>query len=96
MSRSPLPRTTGPLAIVSELQPAAADGPLEGRYANYFTVGHNAVEFVLDLGQCYAEAKQAHLHTRIVTSPAYAKALSETPCEAVARYEQTFGAFRGG
>jgi len=34
-----------------ENQPLPATGELEGRYANYFQVGHNAVEFVLDFGQ---------------------------------------------
>jgi len=28
---------------------------IEGRYANYFKVGHNAFEFVLDFGQYYPE-----------------------------------------
>jgi hypothetical protein len=65
---------------------------LEGRYANYFTVGHNAVEFLLDFGQFYPEAEHATLHTRIITSPQYAMALLETLREAIERYEQSFGA----
>ncbi len=65
---------------------------LEGRYANYFTVGHNAVEFLLDFGQFYPEAEHARLHTRIITSPQYAMALLETLREAIDRYEQSFGA----
>ncbi len=32
-------------------------GSLEGRYANYFKVGYNAFEFLLDFGQFYPEAK---------------------------------------
>ena len=65
---------------------------LEGRYSNYFKVGHNAFEFVLDLGQFNAENGGAKLHTRIITSPSYAKALLETLRESIERYEQTFGA----
>jgi len=64
---------------------------LEGRYANYFKVGHNAFEFVLDFGQFYSESKQLLVHTRVVTTPAYAQALSATIQESLDRYEQTFG-----
>jgi len=67
-------------------------GALEGRYANYFKVGHNAFEFLLDFGQFYPESEQAQLHTRVITSPIYAKALLETLRESLDRYEQTFGA----
>jgi hypothetical protein len=66
-------------------------GRPEGRYSNYFKVGHNAFEFVLDLGQFYSENGDAQLHTRIITSPNYAKALLETLRESVERYEQAFG-----
>lgn len=64
---------------------------LEGRYANYFKVGYNAFEFLIDFGQFYPEGKEAQLHTRIITSPIYAKALFETLRESIDRYEQTFG-----
>jgi hypothetical protein len=30
--------------------------PLEGEYANYFKVGYNAFEFILDFGQFYSES----------------------------------------
>ena len=64
---------------------------LEGRYANYFAVGHNAFEFVFDFGQFYAEDQKAQLHTRIITGPVYARALLETLRGSIDRYEQTFG-----
>lgn len=63
----------------------------EGRYANYFKVGHNALEFLLDFGQSYVGTKRARLHTRIITNPSYAKTLLETLQASIARYEQTFG-----
>jgi len=69
-------------------------GKLEGRYANYFKVGHNAFEFLLDFGQFYLGADSGHLHTRIITNPSYAKALLETLHEAIAQYETTFGQIR--
>ena len=64
---------------------------LEGRYANYFKVGHNAYEFVIDFGQYYPENDQAELCTRIITSPAYAKSLLETLSESIEQYEKNHG-----
>jgi hypothetical protein len=57
-----------------EIEPPEVSGELEGRYANYFKVGHNALEFLLDFGQFYAESQRAQFHTRIITNPTYAKA----------------------
>jgi len=65
--------------------------PLEGRYANYLEVGYNAFEFILDFGQRYSEDEDAKGHTRIVTSPVYAKAFLETLRDSVSEYEQHFG-----
>ncbi|PXF58235.1 MAG: DUF3467 domain-containing protein [Deltaproteobacteria bacterium] len=64
---------------------------LEGRYANYFKVGHNAFEFVLDAGQFYLESEEAELCARIITPPIYAKTLLEILRESIERYEQAFG-----
>lgn len=64
---------------------------LEGRYANHFEVGHNAFEFVIDFGQAYDHAGAARSHTRIVTSPFYAKALIEMLSESMRSYENRFG-----
>jgi hypothetical protein len=66
-------------------------GTLEGRYANYFKVGHNAFEFVLDFGQNYSENDQAELYTRIITNPCYAKELLETLRVSIMQYEKRFG-----
>lgn len=64
----------------------------EGRYANYFKVGHNACEFLVDFGQFYPETEKARFHTRIITSPTHAKALMEVFRESIELYEETFGA----
>ena len=64
----------------------------EGRYANFFKVGQNAFEFVLDFGQSYEdEAEWETIHSRIVTSPVYAKRLLATLQEAIGNHETTFG-----
>lgn len=67
------------------------DNEIEGRYANYFQVGHNAFEFVLDFGQSYREGGREHIHTRIIMSPAYASELLKLLRESVERYERDFG-----
>jgi hypothetical protein len=42
------------------------------RYANFFQVGHNAYEFLLEFGQ-----QDSEIHTRIYLSPQHAQMLSE-------------------
>jgi hypothetical protein len=65
--------------------------PPEGRYANGLQVGHNAFEFVLDFQQQYGDGMGAQTHTRVVTSPAYAKTFLETLTMSIAGYEREFG-----
>ena len=77
-------------------EPPQDAGKIEGRYANYFKIGHNPFEFVLNFGQFYPESEKAELCTSIVTSPVYAKALLETLRESIEQYEKTLGAIRGG
>lgn len=77
----------------SNKRAARQDGDeLEGRYANYFKVGHNPLEFVLDFGQFYLENEKVRLHTRIVTNPVYARALLEVLQASVECFEKSFGA----
>ena len=66
-------------------------GQPNGRYANYFTVGHNAFEFLFDFGQLHTQGWTAPVHTRIITTPVYAKSLLGILQESVDRYEQMFG-----
>ena len=70
------------------------DTKLEGRHPNYFKVGHNNFEFVLDFSQLYPESEEAELYTRVITNPKYAKPLLETLKESIEQYEQEFGAIK--
>ena len=63
---------------------------VEGKYANYFEVGHNAFEFVIDFGQHYAENEEAELCIRIRTSPAYAIAFQKILNESIEQYEKKY------
>ena len=65
--------------------------PIEGRYANLFHVGYNAAEFLLDFGQYFPADNGEQMHTRIITHPAYARALLGVLTESIAEYEHSFG-----
>jgi Protein of unknown function (DUF3467) len=60
-------------------------------YANYFEVGHNPYEFLLDFGQFQSEAAGVLLHTRIAVGPAHAKLFAEMLREAVHKFEADIG-----
>ena len=64
---------------------------MEGRYVNYFEIGHNAFEFILDFGQFYDGEAKASLHSRIVTSPVYVKTLVGMIQRALRQYEASYG-----
>jgi hypothetical protein len=65
---------------------------LEGRYSNYFEVGYNALEVVLQFGQFYADAGKPRYHTKIAMGPYYAKGLLETLQGSLEKYQQSYGA----
>ena len=67
---------------------------IEGKYANFFKVGFNAFEFVMDFGQFYPETEKAELYTRIITGPFYAKNFLETLTAAIKQYETEIGTIR--
>ena len=76
--------------MAGDLKAVKARGNLEGRYANYFKVGYNAYEFVIDFGQYYPGNDQAELCLRIITSPIYAKALLKILEDSLDQYEKSF------
>jgi hypothetical protein len=55
----------------------------EGRYANFFQVGHNAFEFLIEFGQ-----QNAGIHTRIYLSPEYARVLSDLLLETLQQHKK--------
>jgi len=72
------------------------NGEPNGRYANYFTIGHNPFEFVFDFGQLYTERRPIPVHTRILTTPVYAKSFLSVLQRAVEQYEQRCGVIPTG
>ena len=63
----------------------------EGRYANYYEIGYNLYEFYFDFGQYDPQTEKVQMHTRIMTSPAYAKMLRETLTSSVEGFEREHG-----
>jgi uncharacterized protein DUF3467 len=59
----------------------------EARYANYFQVGHNAFEFLIEFGQ----RDEAGIHTRIYMSPQHARILSTLLLDTLHQHELEFG-----
>jgi Protein of unknown function (DUF3467) len=60
-------------------------------YSNYFEVGHNAFEFLIDFGQFQPEHGKVSMHSRMVTGPVHAKLISKLLSEAIARFEDEHG-----
>jgi hypothetical protein len=59
-------------------------------YANYFQVGQNACEVVVDFGYAHHEADVVWV-TRIVTTPEYAKALLQLLEKSLEQHEARYG-----
>lgn len=55
-------------------EPVRDYGAYCSKYANFFRIGENHFEVVLDFGQAY-EGEVPRIHTRIVTGPDYANVL---------------------
>ena len=63
----------------------------EGRYADRFKIGYRSSVFVLDFEQSFFEDDEDRVHTRIITSPEYAKAFLELLQESIGQYERNHG-----
>ena len=48
---------------------------IKGKYSNYFKVGHNAFEFILDFGQYSPENEEPEVCARVIISPGCVKEL---------------------
>jgi uncharacterized protein DUF3467 len=61
-------------------------GKEQGRYANFFQIGHNAFEFLIEFGQ-----QDGGIHTRIYVSPQHARILSDLLVKTLRQHEGIFG-----
>jgi hypothetical protein len=60
-------------------------------YANYFEVGHNAFEFLIDFGQFQPDSGAVSKLSRVVCGPVHAKLLAKLLWDAVLRFEAEHG-----
>ncbi|WP_266170736.1 DUF3467 domain-containing protein [Dyella subtropica] len=68
-------------------QPTGPHRPLLASYANYFEVGHNAFEFLIDVGQVEPQSGGVQLMNRIAASPVHAKLLAQLLVRSIAQFE---------
>jgi hypothetical protein len=72
-----------------------ACAPAASLYVNYFELGHNPYEFLIELGQYRPSASSdggtIGIHTRLAITPPYAKLLSQLLSNAVREHEAENG-----
>lgn len=56
-------------------------------YANFFRVGHNVSEFVLECCQLYEDGEQVQVASRLVITPATARELHFLLQESLSQYD---------
>jgi len=64
---------------------------ITAEYANYFEVGHNAFEFLIDFGQIDPKSGDININSRLAVGPTHAKLFSRLMEGAVAQFEEQFG-----
>ena len=83
------------LRSVHERERPAADEAGAALYVNYFEMGHNPFEFLVDLGQFHpgsdSDDGKTVIHSRVALAPPYAKMLSELLARMVREHEAEFG-----
>ena len=82
------------VAVLSNGHAMQAAGDIEGRYANYFQIGQNAIEFIIEFGQMYESEASPLIHTRIITTPGYVKELLDLLQKSLGEYEARLGRVR--
>jgi Protein of unknown function (DUF3467) len=64
-------------------------------YVNYFEMGHNPFEFLIDFGQYHPGPDEddgaTAIHSRIAMAPPYAKMLSDLLARSVREHEAEYG-----
>lgn len=79
----------------TERRVSSADPASPALYVNYFEVGHNPFEFLVDLGQYHPGPTDGQggvaIHTRVAIAPPLAKLLAELLGRAVAEHESEHG-----
>ena len=67
------------------------DEHLRAIYANYFKIGHNVHEFLLDFGQLFSRDETPEFAVRIVANPVYAKIFWTLLGDSIEQYQKAHG-----
>ena len=67
---------------------------VEAKYTNLFRVGYNAFEVLVEFGQSYPGTDPDLIHSRIATSPTYARAFLKMLTRSIEGYERDYGSMR--
>lgn len=78
----------GCAAQVTRGSPDSSDRPPLACYANYFELGHNAFEFLLDAGQVEPQSGEVQRLIRIAINPVHAKLLAQLVAQAIEQFER--------
>lgn len=72
-----------------------SDGNAPAQYANFFRVGHNVNEFIVDFCQAYkeneGEPKDRHVVARIIVTPEAARELHTLLGDSLAQHARLLG-----
>ena len=74
--------------IVNKSNPSSKHSRDEARYANFFQIGYNAYEFLIEFGQ------EENIHTRIYVSPQHAQLLSRLLVDTLRQHKELYGTLR--
>ena len=77
-------------------QPGAEKLNPEARYANYFSIGRDACEILLEFVQYHESDQEPEPHTRIVTTPLNATRFVELLHDSLCQYEAQYGSIPEG
>ena len=67
----------------------------EPRFVNYLEVGFSEAEFLLVFGQSFNAAGEPMLHTRLVTTPTYAREFGRLLVKSAEAFEREYGRIQG-
>lgn len=81
--------------MTAEFTEAVRGAEAPALYVNYFEVGHNRQEFLVELGQYRHDVDGVVIYTRIATHPTYAKLLAVLLDRAVREHESAHGPIGG-
>lgn len=71
------------LSMGSESEDSPLSVPRDAVYTNYLQAGSTARELILEFGQHHSGEGSPHIHTRLVTHPAYAEEFLRVMTEAL-------------